>query len=237
MSQELRNLRDEAQQACRDLRDGAMDMCIGKHQIMCIVVTCGIRALKQNWRNLKELTMATKTASVFELISVWACNCTENISDSNRLGGLGATGSSYALLVLRSLVPHTLSSVGICSALCILRTLFCCLLFALVHKGFGICKSPQFVHHLLNCTVFTFTALNTDIGNDILGSATMISVINFVIAIVAYTVALTTAMKGCNKSVDDMDCQWNTINLASKITSYSRLISTVISFAVGFISV
>jgi len=236
MSQDFHNLRDEAQKACSDLKDAAMDICIGNHQIMCILVACGIRALKQNWKILKELTSATKMASVFELISARACNCTENICDSNRVGDLGATGRSYALLFLRSLVPHTLSSAGICSALCILRILFGCLLFALVHKGLGICKSPHFVHHLLNSTVFTFTALNTNIGKDMLGSATIVSVINFVIAIVAYTVALATARKGCNKPVNDMDCYMNTINHASKITSYSRLISTVVSFAVGVIS-
>jgi len=233
MSHDLRSLRDEAQKACRVLRDNAVDICIGKHQILCILIVCGIRAFKQNWSILKELTSTTKIMSIFELISLWACNCTGETCESKIVGVIG---HSYYFLVLRSLLSPSLSSVTMCSVLCILRIIFRCFLLAVVHKALNICKSPNFLHHLINCTVFTYTALHTDIGINMFASATIISSINFVVAIVAYTAVLVTTMKGRNLLIDEMEYHMNTINLASRTSSCVRLMSIFVSVAIGFIS-
>jgi len=215
------------------LKDNVIDICIGKHQILCILIVCGIRVFKQNRRILKGLTSATNITSVFELVSLWACNCTVETCESKIVG---AMGQGYSFLVLRSLVIPSLSSVGMCSVLCILRILLGWLFLALVHKVLNTCKSPTFLHHLLNSTVFTFTALHTDIGRNMFGSAILVSAINIVIAIVAYTVVLVTPMKACNLSIDDMERHRNMINLTTRTSLYARLISMFVSFTVGFIS-
>jgi len=230
---DLRSLRDEAQKAYRDLKDNVIDICIGKHQILCILIVCGIRVFKQNRRILKELTSATNITSVFEFVSLWACNCTVETCEAKMVG---AMGRGYSFLVLRSLLIPSLSSVGMCSVLCILRILFGWLFLALVHKVLNTCKSPTFLHHLLNSTVFILISLHTDIGRNMFGSATIVSAINVVIAIVAYTVVLVAPMKARNLSIDKIECHRNMINLATRTSLYARLISMFVSFSVGFIS-
>lgn len=224
-SQDLHILRDEVQAACTNLRNDSIDICIGSHQIMCILVACGMCAFKQNRTILKEMISTAKMASVLDLVSLWACNCTENTA---------VTPQKYFLLILQSLVPPSLSSAGICTALCILRTLMGGLLFASVHKVLSICKSPQFLHNLLNCTVFAFVMFHTDVAKNMIRSATIVIVINFMIAVIDYAMVLVTIMKGCNRSIDELDCK-NMINRALRASLYSRFISAILSLAVGCI--
>jgi len=224
MYQKVRLLNDEAQKACMNVKTTALCICLGTHQILCIFLGCSIRFFRQNWT---QITPILKTPWL-QLISSWCCNCLGEKCDSG-ITGHDLSSWSLSLLVTSSLIP----SMPICSAMCFLRILFTCTLLAMAQKLLAICKSPFFLHQMLNGAVFIFTMISTQIGRNMTGLAAIITVNNFIIATLSCIVLHVT---GCNTSSDEQQLR-RKIDLALKISSYSLLLSVSASFLLGLMPI
>jgi len=71
VSHQLHFLYDEAQKARSDFNTNMLGICLGTHQILCILVGCATCLFKRNWAVMKHLT--SKKTSFFDFIISLVC--------------------------------------------------------------------------------------------------------------------------------------------------------------------